>query len=88
VDNRRDPVDSWSSSTARDVSPRATVPDDARDASLDTGHTLGRTAAPHRGRGGRLVGPLPAPDSHLSERLLLKAYGLDPDDLEGERIRR
>lgn len=27
-------------------------------------------------------------DSKLTERLLLRGYGLDPDDFEGERIRR
>lgn len=48
-----------------------------------------------RGRGSHPPsGPLEASDphqnkgSHLSERLLFRGYGVDPDDVEAERIRR
>lgn len=90
MDNRADPVDNLGAIAARDVAPRPAASVPARDASLDTAPTLGGTAAPPRGRGAAwsVPSPLGTPDSHLSERLLLRGYGLDPDDLELERIRR
>jgi hypothetical protein len=67
---------------------RPTTPDYAATVDSTRGGTLGDAARPAPSRAvveGR------ATSSALSERLLLRGYGLDPDDLEAElldRVRR
>jgi hypothetical protein len=84
VDNRPNLVDK-SPAPVEDSGNRSGVSGVSGVSGLTRGGTIGSAARPAPTRAaaeGR------ATSSALSERLLLRGYGLDPDDLELARIRR
>jgi hypothetical protein len=61
----------------------------AQSADSTRGGTLGETARPAPTRAAAEARSLSCrTSSHLSERVLLRGYGLDPDDLERSMIER